>query len=243
MRIAIVLVLLTLGGGCTTNTLPSTPVEPITQEETQKPVEKKSVYSIVELPPYDSKILEKKANGEEVVLVESVRSLLPKDAPENLTLRLVSTVDRQNYMIFQEQLMETEDQGGKLWKFSLSTSTWTELKAMNEKYVGWGARVWNDLGDKLYFVPDQEVGKNEGESITLWEGDLTKEGVRTLTQLEEGETFNGGYGALSSSFDMSWHVPNEELSLAVFAQRPEAEGEKVRKEYRVFPVQNEDESK
>ena len=95
-----------------------------------------------------------------------------------------------------------------LYLLYLQNKTCSKLK-VSENMADFGARVLSPDQTKL------AVALETDEARELMVLDLIADQSRTLVTLGDGETFNGGYGALSNKFDITWQG-NDRIQYTVY---------------------------
>jgi hypothetical protein len=95
-----------------------------------------------------------------------------------------------------------------LYLLYLQNKTCTKLEVSKE-LSDFGARILSPDQTKLAVV----LETNEAKELKVL--DLIIDQSRTLVTLGEGETFNGGYGALSNKFDIKWDG-NDKIQYTVY---------------------------
>jgi hypothetical protein len=95
-----------------------------------------------------------------------------------------------------------------LYLLYLQNKTCTKLE-ISKDLSDFGARVLSPDQSKLAVI----LETNEAKELKIL--DLIVDQSRTLVTLGDGETFNGGYGALSNKFDITWQG-NDKIQYTVF---------------------------
>jgi len=117
--------------------------------------------------------------------------------------------ESQELVVFVPFNPGSDKPANTLLVFKLKQFECNELESSVE-LSDFGARVLSADQTKLV------VALETDEAKVLKLIDLINDKVITLVELDEGETLNGGYGALSNHFDIKW-LDNKSLQYTVFA--------------------------
>jgi hypothetical protein len=120
-------------------------------------------------------------------------------------------------LIFKTVYPDTDDQGSKLYTLETGSDTFTPLTQINQVYFGWGGSVLSPDKRYLAYAPENTKG-NTGISQLLYLFDLPNDKIQTIVELGASESFNAGFGYLSSSFEIVW-LDDNTIQYSVFEQK------------------------
>jgi len=117
----------------------------------------------------------------------------------------------------------TDNASGNIYTYNLKTKAIKQLKILNTLYSGWGKAVVHPNGTTLAFVRDNYFdGGALGLDQLLYIFDLSTDTVIDNIKLTGQETFNEGYGALSSEYNIRW-INDNTLAYDVFKNATSSE--------------------
>lgn len=159
----------------------------------------------------DQSIVSRNANGDEEILIPSVRNSLP-ELPANAVLTNYASPEETDTYIFKAVIDGTDNPAGKLYLYNNLFNTIKPMK-INEIYDGFfGIEKSSPNDHKLIWSPDE---KNDGNYQTIYLIDLVNDTYAKILELNGNETFGSGGGAMSNKEDVQW-LDNNSFKYAVY---------------------------
>lgn len=169
---------------------------------------------------YDGQIIATdQLTGRETVVVQSIKAALPALYEEwNMSLVPFARPEDTSKVVFKSALMETDNTAGDLYIFD-STSGRLSRMALSDVFDGFysGSAISPDGKYVVWTHVDSLPDVQRGFVQTLWIGSLVNDTATILQQLPGTESFNGGYNAMASQFDIQW-IDSKTVRFAVYDQ-------------------------
>ncbi|MCX6745939.1 MAG: hypothetical protein NTX00_02860 [Candidatus Parcubacteria bacterium] len=121
---------------------------------------------------------------------------------------MVYAEPKNGFIIFQAFNPGSDKPVSSLYSLDLNSKGCKKL-SISKELSDFGARVLSPDQTKLALA----LETNEAQELKLV--DLIKDTSKVLVTLPEGETLNGGYGALSNHFDLKW-LDDKTIQYAVY---------------------------
>jgi hypothetical protein len=206
----------------TTTTTPSPTVTSINdktvgQYNTSNYKYKLKLTASANLENVDQKLIRiNRKNYQEEVIVKSIKAAIPAlKKQSNLVLMNLAQPLNSDKVFFQEALLNTDAPGGAVYVFDVVSKNFKKLSDVNTIYGGFGGFALAPDATRFAWTPE---GNNEqGKVQTMYLVNLVNDSYDVAVQLGGKETFNGGTGALSSSYDISW-IDNDIIKFTVYDQ-------------------------
>jgi len=160
--------------------------------------------------------------NEEVAVINSIKEAIPELKAEfNLLLYVFAHPENSEVIFFKSALVDTNNPGGVLYSFNTADSKFTKMK-VNDVYNGfYGGFALSPDQTKFIWVPDAQ--DESGKAQTMYLIDLINDKYSIAVNLSGNETFNAGFFAMSSHFEVSW-INEGKIKYAVFDQSKKGTG-------------------
>lgn len=166
-------------------------------------------------------IRQNKITGESEVVTENILELADLNKDKWSLTKFAAPIG-SNKVYFMEVMWLGTEGTGPIWSFDLTTKELKKTENANAVYeMGFGGFALSP--NNRFFIQAPDAFKEEGNSKTLKLVDLEKDTVETIVTLTGNETFNGGYGFLSSLFEIEW-LDDSIIQYNVYNQAGEKEG-------------------
>ncbi len=189
-----------------------------------------SVVQFVNSKPSPGSADTKLVRSDNTVIIPSLRQA------SGVYLDAFSLPTQGDQLYFRSALPESDNAAGQIYSYSLTEKKFTKLKNLNSLFSGWGGVKINPNGYMIAFVRDTYFENPvAGLDQKLYIFDLGQDTLIKTITLSGTETFNSGYGALSSDYYLKW-VDQNTLEYKVYKNStPEKEKAIIRTEqYTLF---------
>ncbi len=157
-------------------------------------------YEIIETPEFMTVSVKNKETG--AMIVPDLKEAC------GIETMVYAEPEIQPLIIFKPFDPGSDKPFSRLFALNLETKECQELE-ISKELSDFGARVLSPDQSKMALA----LETNEARELKLL--DLVNDKAMTLVELSEGETLNGGYGAMSNHFDIKW-LDNKMIQYAVF---------------------------
>lgn len=163
-------------------------------------VSNKYVYDVVATS--EGQVLKIKDQNSDTVFIEDPQALCGSE------LMFLAHPDNQPVIIFKPFSPGSDKPYIKLYSLNLESKSCQSLE-ISAELADFGARVLSPDQNNLALV----LETNEAKELKIL--DLVNDKAWSFVTLGEGETFNGGYGALSNNFEIKW-LDNKTIQYTVY---------------------------
>jgi hypothetical protein len=134
----------------------------------------------------DRQIIQREANGNEVILVESVKKALPE--LQNMTLATLSFPPNSDKLYLVAVIYASDAPPGKVYQFNVSTKKFLELPIITKYYADYGQKSISPDGKRVVTMENPD---NRSDKQKLFLLNLEQDTVQVLVSLtgKEGITF------------------------------------------------------
>ncbi len=182
-----------------------------------------SVVQFVNSKPTPGSVDTKLVRSDNTVIIPSLQQA------SGVYLDAFSLPTNGNQLYFRSALPESDNAAGQIYSYSLTEKKFNKLKNLNSLFSGWGGVKINPNGYMIAFVRDTYFENPvAGLDQKLYIFDLSQDKLIKTISLTGSETFNSGYGALSSDYYLKWIDP-QTLEYKVYKKStPEKEKEVIK---------------
>ncbi|MFC1616204.1 hypothetical protein ACFL21_03615 [Patescibacteria group bacterium] len=152
-------------------------------------------------------------NGDKEIVFNSIRDAIEQTGAvggSDRLMRVFAEPEGFDVIIFRTIVPDTDNPSGQLLKFDKESFEMNlmEINDFYEPFFDGEAMSENEI--KFVWVPD-----DEGKSQVMYLINLIDEDYEIVMELVDGETFNGGLGAMSSFFSIEF-MGSDKLRYSVF---------------------------
>jgi|GEM_PF-6049685 hypothetical protein len=132
-------------------------------------------------------------------------------------LKIIAQPEGSDFIYMQAYLPDTDAGGGYYYAFDTNSGSILTMQFNALKLDPWFFGVQQVSSDETQLIGVSNSLDSCGDVRELYLIELASDTYREVVTLPEGETLNGGTGALSNYFDIDWMSGNR-ISYAVFDQ-------------------------
>jgi len=167
---------------------------------------------------WDARLIKNTNSSGSNIIVESIRE------KTGAVLEEYAFPSTGQNLYLKSYLPDTDNAGGKIWSYNVKTKNFNKLENINRVFDGWGSRIISPDKKKACYVVDEHMaGGTSGLDQDMYLLDLENDTAEIIISLTDNETFNSGWGALCSDYNISW-LDNNTISYSVYNHNSGVEG-------------------